>query len=416
MSYNILLYGATGFSGRLVAAEGKAMGMSRQNARGDCRMILAARDGAPLRAVAEENGMEFRVFGLDHRNEILRQLDGIDVVINAAGPFALTAESLAKAALQKRCHYVDINGEVDVYRMLDDLGFIAAQRGVAIVSGAGNSAAASDVLLDLALRELSSDNKVKEAELGAVRIAVSQIMDFSRGSAATVMRYLREQVVVIRKKQSLDRDSKMIDQLVICHEPIGKLERTFDFGHLPDKREDQKKENDLRIASAANLIDTLTAQHTVRRNKLMVRTIESYIEMGALSRIAYQLGGMLSSFSTLPWVPALTKTQLSLLPEGPTQQELEMEKHVVLIEIEDVYHKRLIDWRWETPNVYQFTAQLVVEIARNVAEGKKLGWLTPADALGSTSTQELSEDTSRPVHPFFRGCKLEKRELEQRKT
>ncbi|MGH9676328.1 MAG: saccharopine dehydrogenase NADP-binding domain-containing protein, partial [Candidatus Acidiferrum sp.] len=143
MSYNILLYGATGYSGRLIAAEGKAMGMSRQNARGDCGMILAARDGAPLRAVAEESGMEFRVFGLDGRDEVLRQLDGIDVVINAAGPFAFTAESLLKSALEKRCHYLDINGEVDVYRMLDDFGFIAAQREVAIVSGAGNYAAAS---------------------------------------------------------------------------------------------------------------------------------------------------------------------------------------------------------------------------------------------------------------------------------
>ena len=174
MIYNVLLYGATGFSGRLIAAEGAARGMSKKKARGDCRMTLAARDGHRLCRVAEQNDMDFRVLGLDDRHKVRKQLDGIDVVINAAGPFAFTAEPLAKAALEARCHYVDINGEIDVYRKLDDLGLKAAQRGVAMVSGAGNSAAASDVLLDCALQKLLSERIVKKQdELGAVRIAVS---------------------------------------------------------------------------------------------------------------------------------------------------------------------------------------------------------------------------------------------------
>ena len=80
MSYSILLYGATGFSGRLIAARGK-------NMPGDCRLILAARDGSELRKVADQNNMEFRVFALDDHNEICNHIDDIDVIINAAGPF-----------------------------------------------------------------------------------------------------------------------------------------------------------------------------------------------------------------------------------------------------------------------------------------------------------------------------------------
>jgi short subunit dehydrogenase-like uncharacterized protein len=416
MTHNILLYGATGYSGRLVAAEGKAEGMSAENGQGNCRMILAARDGAQLRVVAKKNGMEFRVFGLDYRNEILDGLDGIDVVINAAGPFAFTAEPLAKAALEMPCHYVDINGEVDVYRKLDDLGFIAEKRGVAMVSGAGTLAAASDVLLDVALNHLFPENEVKDRELGAIRIAVSQIGDYSRGSAAAMMRSLREQVIVIRKRPAADGAKEL--ELAIYHEPVGKLERMFDFGDQPDEREDQKnkhkceKRRNLRIATAANLVDTLTAKHTILRKNVMVHSIESYVQLGTLGRMAYQLGGMFSSFSAVPWVRPIVESQLSLLPEGPTQQELE-KKHVVLLEIEDVYHQRLIDWRWETPNVYQFTAQLVVEVARKVAEGRKRGWVTPAGAWGLMGPQDLADGPSQLFHPF-RGCKLEQRELEER--
>lgn len=389
---NIMLYGATGFSGGLIAAEGKRIGMSNERA-GDCRMTLAARDGARLRAVAEKNAMDFRVFGLDDRSEIRKHLDGVALVINAAGPFAFTAEPLAIAALESGCHYVDINGEIDVYRKLDDLAIKAEQLGLAMVSGAGVSAAASDVLLDFALARLVAEREVENGELGAVRIAVPQIMDYSQGSAATVARSLREQVLVIRQRDARGRNGEAGPELVVSHEPVGKLERAFDFGR-PCEGRGRPRSGDgpepanarQRIASAANMIDTLTAKHTVARRNLRVRNIESYIEMGSLSRIAYQIGGMLSPFASLPWARAMIGAQLSLLPESPAQSQLDRQRHVVVLEIEDLYRRRLVDWRWETPNVYQFTAKLVVAIARVVAKGvKEAGWVTPAAALGATS-------------------------------
>jgi len=401
---NIMLYGATGFSGGLIAAEGKANGMSKQGA-GDCRMTLAARDGARLRAVAEKNAMDFRVFGLDARSEVRKHLDGVAVVINAAGPFAFTAEPLAIAALESGCHYVDINGEIDVYRKLDDLAIKAEQLGIAMVSGAGASAAASDVLLDFALAMLLAKGEVKEnGELGAIRIAVPQIMDYSQGSAATVARSLREQVLVVRQREARGRNGKLSPELVVSHEPVGKLERTFDFGRPFNGREQPRSSNGAeqgngrqRIASAANMIDTLTAKHTVARRNLRVRNIESYIEMGSVSRIAYQIGGMLSPFASLPLARWVIGAQLSLLPESPAQSELDRQRHVVVLEIEDLYRRRLVDWRWDTPNVYQFTAELVVAIARGVAKGvKEAGWVTPAAALGVISLGQYP----------FRDCSL----------
>lgn len=411
----ILLYGATGFTGRLIAAEARERGMSAKNPAGNCRMILAALDGEQLLKVANDNHMEPRLFGLDTREEILKGLEGVSVVVNAAGPFASTALPLAKAALEVKCNYVDINGEVDVYQQLDDLGFIAERRAVALVSGAGNLAAASDLLVDVALKHLRPKGAEEEAsarELGAVRIAISQIGDISRGSAATLLRSLREQVIVVRKRPVADGAKE--SELAICHEPVGKLERTFDFGHLSGEREGRSRKNGLRIGSAANLIDTLTAKHTVLRNKAMVHSIESYVELGTLGRIAYQISGILSSFGAVPLLRPVLRAQLCLLPEGPTEQEMQ-QRHVVLLEIDDIYRNRRIDWRWETPNVYQFTAQLVVAIARKVAENKdgKRGWVTPADAMSLTGLDDLSDDPSQPFRPF-RGCKLEQRESGER--
>jgi short subunit dehydrogenase-like uncharacterized protein len=91
--------------------------------------------------------MDFRVFGLDDRDEVVRAISDVDVVINAAGPFAYTAEPLAKAAIIAKRHYVDINGELDVYLKLDDLGVKAQQQRIALISAAGHTAAVSDMLL-----------------------------------------------------------------------------------------------------------------------------------------------------------------------------------------------------------------------------------------------------------------------------
>jgi short subunit dehydrogenase-like uncharacterized protein len=429
MQRTILLYGATGFTGRLIAAEGERQ---LSGLRAGDRMILAGRDGERLSRIASQHGMRYRVFGLDDRDDIVHGLRDVDVVINAAGPFAFTAERLAKAALQADCHYVDINGEVDVYRKLDDLGRFAAQRKLAIVCSAGHTAAASDLLLDAALRHLKEKKEGGVAPkelLGAVRIAMSRIVSFTRGSAETVARSMREEVTVVRRRTTAGPGGPG-EELALWHEPVGKLERTFDFRD----RASASAKADLRIASAANLVDTLTARLTIPRNDLSVRRIESYVETNAADRIAYQLGALLAPMSSLPWVRELTKLQIGLLPEGPSTEELQDEGHLIVLEIEDAFRKPILDLRWRTPNVYQLTAQLVVAVAEELATqrgqvppgGPKFptGWCTPAELLPPLALpREMPapllapvalSDESLPPPPLpgetpagaFRGCQL----------
>ncbi len=399
---NILVYGATGFNGSLVAAEG-AREMARLGNK--IRFTLAARDGENLRKVAEKdkkNKMDFRVFSLDSRSEIIKSLDGFGVVINAAGPFADTAKALTDAALEVRCHYVDINSEIDVYRNIDDLAPKADQRGVMMVSGAGASAAASDVLLNLALSKLGADKL-----LGAVRIAVPQSLNITRGSAASIARSLREQVAVVRFDPA-EKSPKLDKQMRASHVPLGNLERTFDFGPrrgdhqgVKEDKNGKPKQGRPRIASAVNMVDTLTAKHTLVRRERKADTIESYVEMGSLGRNAYQAAGMLSPFTSQPFVRAITGSSLNLLPESLAPSEMDEDPHVVVLEIEDRFRKRVVDWLWQVPNIYQFTAQLVVGIARKMATANDLkGWLTPAEVLGPVS---LAAD-NKLTDEMFRGC------------
>jgi short subunit dehydrogenase-like uncharacterized protein len=373
MSHTVLLYGATGFSGSLIAAEARRMGMAGLDGTPEPRMILAGRDGDALARLADEYGMESRVFGLHDDRDVRRGLRDVDVVINAAGPFADTAKPLLEAAIDVACHYVDINGELDVYIDLHkhvrvaDVARRISDRKVAVVGSAGHTAAASDLMLTAALDELTAGPPLDwRSELGAVRVAMSCTRNLSRGSAETVWRSLREYVRVVRGG-------------IFSYEPVGKLERTFDFRGRRDDGE--PSERDLRVASAANLVDTMTAWLTIDKRKYSFKSIESYVEAGTVARIAYQLGALLAPVATLRPVQFLVQQQIRFLPLGPTEEQLQDENSVVLLDIEDPVRTRIIDWQWETPNAYQFTAQVVVAITKRLISDQFIGWVTPGDVV-----------------------------------
>ena len=181
MFQQILLYGANGFSGRIVA-EAAARKWKDEGCRFE--LLLGGRDAHALARMGTHLGLQTRVVSLDDDQGLDAVLGASSMfaVINAAGPFEATAIPLVKAALRNRCHYVDINGEADVYRRLDDFGYIARQCGVALVGGAGHCATTSNVMLASALKKLAADG-VKE--IGTVRIAYSHVKYVSRGSAQT---------------------------------------------------------------------------------------------------------------------------------------------------------------------------------------------------------------------------------------
>jgi len=373
----ILVYGATGFSGRLIAREAAR----QQKTRGGIEVVLASRDKEALARIARECGLAWRAFSLDDPHRVAAALQGFEVLLNAAGPFDQTGERLAKSAIGAQCHYVDINGEVDVYKRLDDLDYIAASRGIALVSGAGHTAALSDLMLDSALGQLKRQGIAQEA--AGVRIAVERMRFVSRGSARTMMRMVREQVTVARMRSI---DGKR--QLALSHIPVGKLERAFDFG--PDDEagrrpgpDRQQRTHAQRIASAANLIDTLTARHTAGRHGVPIESIDAFIAMPELARDAYQLGAIVAFGFQLPLLQQLNEAQIDALPEGPDASERRKNTHRVVLEVEDRYRQKVIDWCLATGDPYELSARIALEAARGAGlQPSQVGWQTPAAVLG----------------------------------
>lgn len=138
----IAVYGATGFTGRLVAG---------QLARRGRAFIASARSSAKLADLVEELAaehdacVEARVASVDQPDSLDAMLEGVDVLINCAGPFVDVGPPVVEAAVRNGVHYLDTTGEQPHMKWVESvLDKPAADAGVALVPGCAYEYAAGD--------------------------------------------------------------------------------------------------------------------------------------------------------------------------------------------------------------------------------------------------------------------------------
>jgi short subunit dehydrogenase-like uncharacterized protein len=126
----IAVYGATGFTGGLIARELRRRGAD---------FVIAGRDRGKLEGLSEElGGVPVAVASLGDPAALRKALEPCAVVAACAGPFTLHGEPVVEAAVETGTHYLDTTGEQGFMRtVFDRYGERAAERGVALVSGMG---------------------------------------------------------------------------------------------------------------------------------------------------------------------------------------------------------------------------------------------------------------------------------------
>lgn len=145
----LLIYGANGYAGALLARSAKALGL---------KPVLAGRNAAHIEALANALKLESRVFSLNKISKA--DLKGISVVLHAAGPFSATAEPMMRACLAQRAHYLDITGEIAVFALADKLDRDAQTAGIVICPGVGFDVVPTDCLAALLKQALPDANEL----------------------------------------------------------------------------------------------------------------------------------------------------------------------------------------------------------------------------------------------------------------
>jgi short subunit dehydrogenase-like uncharacterized protein len=134
---NWVLYGATGYTGVLLAEEA---------ARRGHRPVLAGRNAEKLRALGERLKLDWKAVPLDDGLGLRGLLEGKIAVLHAAGPFVETSQPMADACLETGCSYLDITGELPVFEALFARDAEAKAKKIALIPGVGFDVVPSDCL------------------------------------------------------------------------------------------------------------------------------------------------------------------------------------------------------------------------------------------------------------------------------
>ena len=140
--YDVVLYGASGFTGQQTVA------YFAEHAGSSIRWAIAGRNRDKLAAVQKTLGTNADILVADSQDQAA--LDAIAsrtrVILTTAGPFALYGTKLVDACVRHQTHYVDITGEtVWVKGLIDRYHVQAAQDGTRIIPFCGFDSIPSDL-------------------------------------------------------------------------------------------------------------------------------------------------------------------------------------------------------------------------------------------------------------------------------
>jgi short subunit dehydrogenase-like uncharacterized protein len=152
-----MIYGANGYTGRLMAKEARRRGH---------QPILAGRNEEAIIALAAECDLPYRIFDLNHSHQVKQQLDDIGLVLHCAGPFTQTSEVMREACLESATHYLDITGEMDVLAASYACHERAREKGIVVISGVGFDVVPTDLLANVLKQEMPDATHLELAFAG----------------------------------------------------------------------------------------------------------------------------------------------------------------------------------------------------------------------------------------------------------
>jgi short subunit dehydrogenase-like uncharacterized protein len=366
----IAVYGATGYTGRLVARELERRGL-------DAR--LCGRSGGKLKALVGELGVDWecRAATIDDFAGLRRALDGAAAVINCAGPFTYYGSPVIEAAIDVGAHYCDTTGEQPyMQRVFEFLGGPASSAGVAVVPAVGFDYVPGDLACALAARGHEPVNDLTVAYavtgFGATRGTLHSALEMIGGEQLEYRGGSWHQAGMSLRGETFDFGGDLGSQLVARY-PGGEIVT------VP------------RHVNVQNIRQRITASTFAPTPRATV-AVPAITGLAALA-LKTPLGGAIDAL-------------IDRLPEGPSEDDRRASAFRIVAE---AHGADGTTGRCEVRgrDVYGITAVMAVEFAHRMTEGgfAKRGALAPAQVvdpekfLGFLADHDVTYDWQPPSRP-----------------
>lgn len=338
-----LLYGANGYTGRLIAS------MANQY---DLVPVLAGRNESALSLMAKELSLEYIVVDLDDTYKLVDALQSFKVVLHAAGPFMHTALKMAKACIKAGVHYLDITGEIGVFELLKKMGDDFAQKGIMVMPGVGFDVVPTDCMAKYLFDQMpqATHLKLAFASVGG---------KLSHGTATTMAEGMGEGGAVRENGR-------------IIKKPLGHKGMWVNFS--------SKKLFTMTIPWG----DISTAFTTTG-----IPNIETYTSVSPKTFSMLKWQGLYNWVLKLSFVRNYYKKKIKKMPVGPDEAMRKKAKSLVWGEVTNSEGHSL-NANLEGPEGYTLTALSSLIILKKVLSGNfKPGYQTPAACFGADLVLEI---------------------------
>ncbi len=355
MKHDFLLYGANGYTGRLIA---------RYAERYSLRPLLAGRNGNQLKALAAETGYDYVVVDLNDTDGLRHILNASQVVLHAAGPFDVTAKPMVEACIATNTHYLDINGDTNVFEMIRRYDQAATAAGVMLLPGAGFDVVPTDCMAALLKQQMPDAASLKLA-------FVTTGGGLSHGTAKTMI-------------NSLGAGGARRKNGEIIKVPLGEHGLTITVN------------NQDHFVMSIPWGDVSTAWFTTG-----IPNIETFT---AVPKKVYYLLKFQSAFNWLlrtGLVRNRLRTALAKRPAGPADAQRKKARAMIWGQAKN-QDGETITATASGPEGYTLTALSTLIMVRKILEGKfKPGYQTPATAYGHELVSEIP-GYNKPVFSTIR--------------
>lgn len=332
-----MLYGATGYTGQLIAAEAVRRGL---------RPMLGGRNVELLLPLAKEWGLEYAAFRLDDVSVIAEAIADQDIVLHAAGPFIHTSDPMIRACLATNTHYLDITGDVDVFENTFGYDDAARKNGIVLLSGVAFDVVASDCLALHVAQQLPGADHL---ETGIVNPSSASV-----GTAKSAL-------------EMLPRSwwSRKGGELVPSY--FGEHTTTLSVPGLGDYFAVSVPWGDVSVAYRSTGIPTITSYMAMPRL------------VAQIGRILYPVVKRLLKLDALRGIATLLVERGTAPPQNDERAEL---RSYLWARAYQEGGRSAEAWM-ETLEPYEFTAQVAVNAVEALAQRQLSGALTPAQAFGT---------------------------------
>ncbi|HSB36444.1 MAG TPA: saccharopine dehydrogenase NADP-binding domain-containing protein [Thermoanaerobaculia bacterium] len=332
----LLLYGANGYTGRLIAEEARRRGLP---------LVLAGRRAEAVEPLATALSCPSLCFPLEDPEIVARMLQPFRALLLAAGPFSRTSAPALDACLKAGTSYLDITGEIDVFEACFARHDEAVKAGIAVLPGTGFDVVPSDGLAASLAAKLPEAHRLELAFRGFKTSAgtmKTMIEGMPKGGAARV------------------------DGRIVRVPPAWKT-KTIPF---PDKP---------RLAMTIPWGDVSTAFRSTG-----IENIEVYMAVPPSAISAAKRGAFFAPVLGWGFVQDFLKARVERNVVGPTEEERRRERSFLWGRVSTRNAEREVTGTLETPEGYALTALTAVACAEKVLAGEvKPGAWTPSQAFGA---------------------------------